>query len=98
MSIAQCTYTTHDNQRKETLTPPCFTAIGYDVGIAKRSAGIATLQLDEDFSGTETHVYLGFVTEDRKERSISQYQGIFLIPQCSVAHNDCSQTNRRGAV
>jgi hypothetical protein len=44
---------------RKTLPPPCFTAIGYDVGIAKRAAGIATLQLDEDFSGTETHVYLG---------------------------------------
>jgi hypothetical protein len=52
----------------------------YDVGIAKRSIGTATLQLDEEFSGTETHVYLGFVTEDRKERSISQYLGMFLIP------------------
>jgi hypothetical protein len=52
----------------------------YDVGIAKRSTGTATLQLGEDFSGTETHVYLGFVTEDRKERSVSQYLGMFPIP------------------
>jgi hypothetical protein len=52
----------------------------YDIGLAKRTMGEASLQLDDDFSGTETHVYLGFVTEDRKERSISKYLGMFLIP------------------
>jgi len=53
----------------------------YDVGLAKRVEGKATMQLEDDFKGAEVHIYLGFVTEDRKERSISQYLGMFLIPE-----------------
>ncbi|MEJ7557337.1 MAG: DUF6266 family protein [Pedobacter sp.] len=52
----------------------------YDVSLAKRVEGKAMLQLGEDFEGAEVHVYLGFVTEDRKQRSTSQYLGMFLIP------------------
>jgi hypothetical protein len=51
-----------------------------DVGIALRPTGKATVQLGIDFTGAEVHAYLGFVSEDRKERSISQYLGMFLIP------------------
>lgn len=53
----------------------------FDVGLAKRALGKATMQLDDRFKGREVHIYLGFVTEDRKERSISQYLGMFPIPE-----------------
>jgi len=53
----------------------------FDVGLAKRAMGKATMQLDDRFKGKEVHIYLGFVTEDRKERSISQYLGMFPIPE-----------------
>ena len=52
----------------------------YDTAIAKRNTGQAILELEQDLYGTEVHVYLGFVTEDRQERSISQYLGMFLVP------------------
>ncbi|MFP5080025.1 DUF6266 family protein [Pedobacter sp. JCM 36344] len=51
----------------------------YDIALAKRSTGMATLELAEYLPGAEVHMYLGFITEDRKERSISQYLGMFLI-------------------
>ena len=52
----------------------------YDTGIAMRTVKKATLKLNEEFAGKEVHLYLGFVSEDRKNRSISRYLGMVTMP------------------
>ncbi len=47
----------------------------YDTAGPKRSRNTATLELSKHFSGKKVHIYLAFVTEDRKNQSMSQYLG-----------------------
>ncbi|HWW39580.1 DUF6266 family protein [Pedobacter sp.] len=46
-----------------------------DTSAAKTQNKIGTFVLSKGFSGKEVHVYLAFVSEDRKSRSNSQYLG-----------------------
>jgi hypothetical protein len=48
----------------------------FDTAAIRRSAKKGTFQLHENYSGKAVHVYLAFVSEDRKTRSNSQYLGI----------------------
>ena len=53
----------------------------FDTGLSMRGTGKGILQMSVHRPGTEVHLYLGFVTDDRKERSISQYLGMVKIPE-----------------
>ena len=48
----------------------------YDTAGAKRQMKRFAFELGHDFSGKSVHVYLAFVSEDRKRRSNSQYLGV----------------------
>ncbi|MHA4895131.1 DUF6266 family protein [Pedobacter sp. PWIIR3] len=56
----------------------------YDTSIAKRSARKATLDVSPEYAGREMHIYIGFVSEDRKKRSISKYLGVITMPESLV--------------
>lgn len=47
----------------------------YETAGSRRQLGKAELKLEERWSGKKVHIYLAFVTEDRKNRSKSQYLG-----------------------
>ena len=47
----------------------------FDTSATKRLFKKGTFTLTKNFSGREVHVYLAFVSEDRKNRSNSQYLG-----------------------
>lgn len=51
----------------------------FDTAAVKRSAMTGTLTLDPAYSDREVHVYLAFVSEDRKTRSNSQYLGAITV-------------------
>jgi hypothetical protein len=53
----------------------------FDTGLSMRGTGKGILEMSEHRPGAEVHLYLGFVTDDRKERSISQYLGMVKIPE-----------------
>ncbi|MES2826839.1 MAG: DUF6266 family protein [Bacteroidota bacterium] len=55
----------------------------YDTSLAKRTVNKATLEVGEDYAGKELHIYIGFVSEDRKTRSISKYLGVLTMPDKS---------------
>jgi len=52
----------------------------YDTSLAKRSTCKARLPFTSQHSGHDLHIYFAFVSEDRKERSTSQYLGIIQVP------------------
>lgn len=52
----------------------------YDTSIAKRALKKANLPIGEDYAGRELHIYIGFVSEDRKRRSMSKYLGTITMP------------------
>ncbi|TCC96987.1 DUF6266 family protein [Pedobacter hiemivivus] len=47
----------------------------FDTAAVKRSKKTGTFEIGPDYSGKTVHVYLAFVSEDRKRRSNSQYLG-----------------------
>jgi hypothetical protein len=51
----------------------------YDTGAIRRGLKTGTFKLNEKFSGRPVHVYLAFVSEDRKRRSNSQYLGVITV-------------------
>lgn len=53
----------------------------YDTSIAKRTIKKATLNVSDEYAGKEMHIYIGFVSEDRKKRSISRYLGVIKMPE-----------------
>lgn len=48
----------------------------FDTAAVKRQYGTGVFKPNVNFSGKSVHVYLAFVSEDRKRRSNSQYLGI----------------------
>ncbi len=57
----------------------------YETSLAKRAAKKGTLQVGKEYAGKTLHVYIGFVSEDRKSRSISKYLGVITMPEASDA-------------
>lgn len=51
----------------------------FDTAAVKRQAGTGVFKPDMNFSGRSVHVYLAFVSEDRKRRSNSQYLGVVQV-------------------
>lgn len=51
----------------------------YDTAAVKRSSGSFMFELSERYSGKEVHVYLAFVSDDRKNQSNSQYLGAVTV-------------------
>jgi len=56
----------------------------YDTSLAQRTMKKATLNIGEGFTGKQFHVYIGFVSEDRKQRSISKYLGVITMPEVTL--------------
>ena len=52
----------------------------FDTSLAQRAAKKASLWIGKEFAGHDLHIYFAFVSEDRKQRSISQYLGIIQMP------------------
>nr|WP_068892584.1 DUF6266 family protein [Pedobacter panaciterrae] len=51
----------------------------FNTASERADGGHAKLKLDESFIGKHMDVYLAFVSEDRKRRSISQYLGLITV-------------------
>lgn len=52
----------------------------YETAGVRRSAKTGILKLPSKFQDADVHVYLAFVSEDRKTRSNSKYLGVFKVP------------------
>ena len=68
-----------------TMTGPCLCymiltrgSAEFDTAAVKRQLGNGVFTA-EAFSGKSVHVYLAFVSEDRKRRSNSQYLGVITV-------------------
>eukprot|EP01133_Synstelium_polycarpum_P013490 gene13490-15894_t len=51
----------------------------HDTAAVRRSTGTYVLELTKSYSGKEVHVYLAFVSDDRKNQSNSQYLGAVTV-------------------
>ncbi|MGY4384230.1 hypothetical protein ACVWYN_001256 [Pedobacter sp. UYP24] len=53
----------------------------YETSLAKRAEKKGTLKVGHEYAGKTLHIYIGFVSEDRKSRSISKYLGTIMMPE-----------------
>jgi len=51
----------------------------FDTAAVKRQLETGVFKPGKDFSGKSVHVYIAFVSEDRKRRSNSQYLGVITV-------------------